>query len=67
MTAAPPALPRPETMTSAGGTVEGMALRQLIRTCSTAEQLAQVYDQYAEIWTDELTALGQEILTRRAS
>lgn len=33
----------------------------------TAEQLAQVYDQYAEIWTDELTALGQEILTRRAS
>lgn len=60
-------LPRPETMTSAGGTVEGtqMALRQLIRTCSTAEQLAQVYDQYAEIWTAELTALGQEILTRR--
>lgn len=60
-------LPRPETMTSAGGTVEGtqMALRQLIRTCSTAEQLAQVYDQYAEIWTDELTALGQAQLSGR--
>ena len=60
-------LPRPETMTSAGGTVEGtqMALRQLIRTCSTAEQLAQVYDQYAEIWTAELTALGQAQLSGR--
>ncbi|UZT28719.1 hypothetical protein [Nocardia phage NS-I] len=55
--------------TPEGGDLEGTrtALRQLIRTCSTAEQLAQVYDQYAEIWTDELTALGQEILSRRAS
>lgn len=60
-------LPRPETMTSAGGTVEGtqMALRQLIRTCHTAEQLAAVYDQYSEVWTDELTALGQAQLSGR--
>ena len=68
-------LPRPgqaveaRPTTPEGGDLEGTrtALRHLIRSCSTAEQLAQVYDQYAEIWTDELTALGQEILSRRAS
>lgn len=62
-------IPRPETMTPAGGSRlrTTAALRQLIGTCNTAEQLAEVYDQYSDIWTDELTALGQEILTRRAS
>ena len=61
-------LPRPDTMTPAGGSVEGtqMALRQLILTCTSAEQLAQVYDQYAEVWTDELTELGQAHLRRTA-
>ncbi|AWY06532.1 exonuclease [Gordonia phage Trine] len=67
-------LPRPEEASStpaaktpAGGDLEAAraALRGLIRTCSTAEQLADVYDQYAEIWTEELTALGREVLSRK--
>lgn len=59
-------IPRPETMTPAGGSRlrTTAALRQLIGTCNTAEQLAEVYDQYSDIWTDELTELGQARLQR---
>lgn len=68
-------IPRPEVLatpraaTPSGGDLEGThnALRSLLRTCSTSEQMAEVYAQYADVWTPELTALGQEILTRRAS
>ena len=62
-------LPRPETQTAAGGDRQAAeaALRRLIGTCNTAEELAKVFDAYAEIWTDEMTALGQARLEGRAS
>lgn len=59
----------PRATTASGGDLEATrrAVAQLLRTCSRQEQLAEVYAAYSEIWTDELTAIGNEILTRRTA
>lgn len=63
-------LPRPGAATTPdGGNLEATqaAIRELLRTCSTREQLGEVYAAYAGAWSDELTAYGNEILSRRVA
>lgn len=52
-------IPRPEDQ------VKGLdSLRTLIRTCTSRQQLAEVYAAYSHAWTDELTELGNSVLAK---
>ncbi|QLF84009.1 Cas4 family exonuclease [Gordonia phage Upyo] len=62
-------VPEQRAVTAAGGDLEATqtAIRALIRTCTSQEQVAEVFDTYSAVWSDELTTYATEHLQRRPS